>query len=301
VNPEPTATHHESIASLALRHGLALTGEVEVNDIGLDFRAAFADDESGRAWVLRIPRRPDVLPRAENEARVLRLIKDRLPVAVPDWQVFTPELIAYSRLPGTTAITVDPVTKQPTWNIDRESPAFARSFGHALGALHAVPPADAAAAGLNVSSPAEARRHVADEIDRVRREVGIGERLLSRWLAWLDDDTSWPPFTSLVHGDLYAGHVLVDGAARATGVLDRTEAEVGDPSADSVFHLMGFGEEGLGRLLAEYEAAGGKTWPGMRRHIGERLSASPVKYALFALASGLDEHLAAARAQLGLG
>jgi macrolide phosphotransferase len=250
---------------------------------------------------LRIPRRPDVLARAENEARALRLIKGRLPVAVPDWQVFTPELIAYPRLPGTTALTVDPVTKQPTWNIDKESPAFARSFGQALAALHAVPEADATAAGLKVSSPAEARRQVADEIDRVKREVGVADHLMSRWRAWLDDDTCWPPATSLIHGDLYAGHVLVDEASRATGMLDWTEAEVGDPSADFVFHLMGFGEEGLERLLAEYKAAGGKTWPGMRRHIGERLSANPVKYALFALASGLDEHLAAARAQLGVG
>lgn len=298
--PETAQPDPDAIAALARRHGLSLTGETEMNDIGLDFRVAFAADETSRAWVLRIPRRSDVLPRAENEARVLRLLKGRLPVAVPDWQIFTPELIAYPRLPGTTAMTIDPATRQPNWNIDRESPVFARSLGQALAALHGIPAAEAATAGLKVSSAEEVRRAFADEIDRVRREVGIGEALLSRWRAWLED-ASWPPFTALIHGDLYAGHVLVDGTSRATGMLDWTEAEVGDPATDFVFHLMGFGEDGLDRLLSEYEAAGGRTWPGMRHHIAERLSAAPVKYALFALTNGLDEHLTAARAQLGSG
>ena len=52
---------------------------IEVNELGVDFRTAFATDEAGMAWVLRVPRRPDVLPRAENEARALRLLKGRLP------------------------------------------------------------------------------------------------------------------------------------------------------------------------------------------------------------------------------
>ena len=153
------------------------------------------------------------------------------------------------------------------------------SLARTLAALHGIDPAEAAAAGLKVSSPEEARRAFADDLDRVKREVGIGEGLWRRWRAWLDDDTSWPPFTTLVHGDLYVGHVLVDEASRATGVLDWTEAEVSDPAIDFVCHLLVFGEDGLERLLADYEEAGGRTWPGMRGHIGERLSAFPVKYA----------------------
>jgi macrolide phosphotransferase len=186
------------------------------------------------------------------------------------------------------------VTKQPTWNIDRKSSVFARSFGQALAALHGVPDA----AGLKVSTPEEIRKTASDEIERVRKEVGVGVELDRRWQAWLDDD-SWPPFTALIHGDLYGAHVLVDDTSRATGILDWTEAEVADPAMDFVFHLMGFGESGLDQLLTEYEAAGGRTWSGMRRHIGERLSAVPVKYALFALTTASDEHLAAARVQLG--
>src|SRR3954469_15086794 len=84
---EVTPSDEETVAAIARRHGLALAGDIELNDLGLDFRAAFASDEGGTAWVLRIPRRLDVLPRAENEARVLGLVKRRLPVEVPDWWV----------------------------------------------------------------------------------------------------------------------------------------------------------------------------------------------------------------------
>lgn len=296
--PELTESDKATIATTARRHGVAVVGSVAVTDIGLDFRVAFVTDEEGREWVLRIPRRPDVLPRAEYEARVLRLLEGRLPVAVPDWRVFTPELIAYPRLPGTTALTTDPATGQPRWNIDKDSPLFTGSLASTLAALHGTAPAEAEAAGLKVSSPERVRRTAAEQIEQVRREIGIGEDLLRRWQAWLDDDASWPPFTMLVHGDLYAGHVLVDDAARATGVLDWTEAEVADSSVDFVFHLMALGEAGLERLLGEYEAVGGRTWPGLRGHVAERLSAVPVKYALFALAIGSDEHLAAAKTQL---
>lgn len=298
--PSERLPSEQEMASLALRHGIVLSGEIEVNDIGLDFRAAFATDERGVDWVLRIPRRPDVLPRAENEAKVLKLLKGRLPVAVPDWQVFTPELIAYPRIPGTTAVVVDPTSKEPTWKIDKESPTFLASFARALAALHGVDRDEAIAAGLKVSSPAEARRDFAADLERVKREIGVGEELWRRWNTWLDDDAAWPPFTTLIHGDLHVGHVVVDESSEATGILDWTEAEVSDPSIDFIFHLMGFGEDGLERLLADYEAAGGRTWPGMREQIRERLSAFPIKFGLFALTSGEDEMLEAARAQLGV-
>jgi macrolide phosphotransferase len=289
-----------TIQAIARRHGLTLFGEIERNELGLDFFAAFANDESGTPWAVRIPRRPDVLPRAQNEARVLELLKGRLPVAVPDWRIVSPEMIAYPKLVGTTAVTVDPETRVPTWNIDRQSAPFVESFAQALAAIHRIDPAEARAAGLKVSTPEESRREFAENLDRVTREIGVGQGQGRRWRAWLDDNDSWPPFSALVHGDLHVGHVVVDEASRATGILDWTEAEVSDPSIDFIFHLMGFGESGLDLLIAEYESAGGKTWPGLRRQAEERLAAFPVKYALFALKSGQDEHLAAVREQLGL-
>jgi len=63
----PAESDRATITMIAGRHGIAVAGNVEVNDVGLDFRVAFVTDQDGREWVLRIPRRPDVWPRAENE------------------------------------------------------------------------------------------------------------------------------------------------------------------------------------------------------------------------------------------
>lgn len=48
------------------------------------------------------------------------------------------------------------------------------------------------------------------------------------------DATGLPPpsRTLVLHGDLHARHVLVDGAGGATGVIDWGDVSAGDPSAD---------------------------------------------------------------------
>ncbi|EPB1316006.1 TPA: phosphotransferase, partial [Klebsiella pneumoniae] len=102
----------------------------------------------------------------------------------------------------------------------------------------------------------------------------------------------------VVHGDLYVGHVLIDNTERVSGMIDWSEARVDDPAIDMAAHLMVFGEEGLAKLLLTYEAAGGRVWPRLAHHIAERLAFGAVTYALFALDSGNEEYLAAAKAQL---
>lgn len=102
----------------------------------------------------------------------------------------------------------------------------------------------------------------------------------------------------LIHGDLYAGHVMVDAAGRATGIIDWTEARVGDPATDLAGHIRAFGDAALTDLVEGYRAAGGRTWPRIEEHCRKLNSASPVNYALYALATGDAEHRAAAQAQL---
>lgn len=291
----------DEIRKIAERHGIVLSGPLEIIETGLDFRVAMGDAEDGQAWVLRIPRREAVWFKAEREARVLRFLHGRLPVATPDWRVCSPALIAYPRLPFPTAVSVSAETGKPTWHIDKESSAFVESFAQALAALHTLKINEASAAiGNEMTVSSEPRHRFSEDLDRVKRELGIAEEVERPWRIWLDDDASWPAFTVLTHGDLHVGHVLVDEAHRAMGIIDWTEAEVGDPATDFKFHLMGFGEEGLDRLISKYEAAGGRTWPKIGSHVSARLSASPINYALFALETGNPEHLQEARRQLGL-
>ncbi len=287
----------DQVRALAARHGLRLEGRLSVNELGLDYRIVIGADEKGTRWVLRIPRREDVRQKVHKEAGFLSLLGRRLPFAVPDWRIVSPELIAYPMLTDSTALVVTPGA-EPRWVIDQASETFASTFAQALAALHAVPVEEARSAGMPVRTPAESRKALADDIDKVRRELTVSETLLTRWRRWLDDESYWPDFCVPVHGDLYVGHVLVDEGERVTGMIDWSEARVDDPSIDMTSHLMVFGEAGLARLLRDYEAAGGRTWRRIAEHAAERMAAYPVNYALFALETKNDEHLAAAKAQL---
>ena len=300
--PDQRGADDASIRELAARAGLHLTGPLSVNEVGLDYRVVIAAVEDGTRWVLRIPRREDVRAKVAAEARTLALLKRHLPFAVPDWRVATPELVAYPMLGDTTAMVVHPgPPPTPEWRIDPESGVFTDTLAAAIAALHAIHVAEAEAAGMRILSPDQARQQVADDVARVHAELGIGESLHRRWRSWLDDDPSWPDFTVPIHGDLYAGHVVVDATDRVTGMIDWSEARVDDPAIDMSGHLMAFGEPGLARLILAYQAAGGRTWPRMAHHVAERAAAFPIAYALFALQTRDEHHLAAARAQLSAG
>jgi macrolide phosphotransferase len=296
-HPPPAADTAE-LRALAARHGLHLEGELSINELGLDYRIAIAAAVGGTRWVLRIPRRADAAAKVDSEARILAMLRKHVPFAVPDWRIVTEELVAYPMLEDSTAIIVEPGSTTPHWVIAQDSERFGESFAVALAKLHAVPVAAAEAAKMLVRTPAQARQKVADDIDRVRRELAVHDERLKRWQRWLDDDTSWPDFCAVVHGDLYVGHVLVDEAERVTGMIDWSECCVDDPTIDMTSHLMVFGEAGLAKLIGAYEAAGARVWPRIAHHVTERLAVSPVTYALFGLDSGHEDHLAAAKEQL---
>lgn len=290
----------DDVLKLAARHGLNLTSDLTFNEQGLDFRVVFAKDQGGQSWVLRIPRRTDVLPKMEYEAKVLKLVKRRLPVQVPDWQVCTSDLVAYPYLSDKTALTFDAETYAVTWNIDQHSDAYIDSFAEVLVALHQTPVADAVAAGITHATPEMARKNFLAHLERVKSELGMSQELETQWRRWLDDDRLWPSFSVLVHGDLYAGHVTADANSRVSGVIDWTEAEVSDPSIDFAGHLSAFSPESLEKLVAAYARAGGQTWPTMVAHITARHAASPIRYGLFAIVTKNQAHITAAKAQLGV-
>jgi macrolide phosphotransferase len=298
-DPKSTeAAEDSSIRECARRHGLDLVGKLNINELGLDFRVVTASDRDGRSWVLRIPRRGDMIDKIERENRILSLLRPRLPFAVPDWRIVSAELVAYPELPGPTAISVNATTQEVTWNIDEDSAVFVASLGRALAALHAIPAPEAIEGGLRAATPDEMRERVTHDIALVKSAFAIEANLERRWRAWLDDDASWPQHAVVVHGDLYAGHVLVHPRGEVTGMIDWSEAEFSDPSIDFTSHLLLCGEGGLTRLIESYANAGGRTWDQMARHIAERLTLTPLRYALFALETREPVHLDAAKAQL---
>ena len=288
----------EEIFELARRHGLSLHGKLEVNEIGLDFRVLKARDTQSVFWGLRVPRRQDAAERIEREARILSWLSSNLPFKIPDWRVASPELVAYPWMADDTAIDVDASTHAITWHVDRTSVTYAYTLGEALASLHGVSLTAAESTGLPNPTIDEVRRDLLRDLDIVTSSFDVQPKWRDRVRAWIDDDSTWPSCCKFIHGDLYAGHVLVNKDQQVTGMIDWSEAGIGDPGLDFVGHLQLFGDKGLSNLLKHYERCGGYVWPTLDRHTTERMAAGPLKYAMFALRSKDPTHSDTAAKQL---
>jgi macrolide phosphotransferase len=80
----------QEVLELAHKHNLTIQeGSLQFNESGLDFQVVLATDTNGERWILRLPRRPDVLTSVDKEKRTLELIAPLLCVEVPRWTVCT--------------------------------------------------------------------------------------------------------------------------------------------------------------------------------------------------------------------
>jgi aminoglycoside phosphotransferase (APT) family kinase protein len=268
-----------------------------LDEAGFNCLVCHAVDEAGRPWILRAPRRADMAEKFASEAHVLRLVRDRLPVRVPDWQIYTPTLIGYPRLAGTPVVTVE--ATGPVWRgVDRQAPSSSllTFFGQLLASLQAISPEDPAAEAVTRTTIAAERQALGRTLDAVRTALAPSDRLWAHWQRWLADDASWPTHTALVHGDLHPGHWLLEESQsnglleehRITGLLDWTEARFADPSIDFAMLFGRFGEPALRVIVQAFADAGGRTFPSLVRHAQERWSVFPVFGAEWALHAGND-------------
>ncbi len=278
----------EDILDAARRHGLDVAADPEdFDNSGLDFAVVHARAPDGTLWVLRAPRRPDVFAESQVEASVLSLVRGRLPVAVPEWRVHAPDLIAYPRLTGEPAWSYRP-GHGVVWNgIDPASPpdALVDSLARTLAAMQTLD------GGAPVVSIAEVREELARGIADTTKLLAVPDALQDRWRRWLDDEGMWPAAPRFVHGDLHPGHMLIDAERRVVGILDWTTARITDPSVDFAMFLGCFGRPAFDRLLARFRAHGGEAWPRFEAHVTERWAAYAVYVAMWAEKTGSEAAL----------
>lgn len=292
--------NEKDILKLAADHGLILDGKMNFNEMGLDFKVGFAHDESGNPWLLRIPRRSDLAEEIELEKRILELVAKTLSVQVPDWKIASPQLVAYPLLNGKPALTYDELTYEVTWNMDKESSQYVDTLAKVLVQLHQISSVEAANRGIKVMTASELKTEIIERLYLVKSELGMSQALERRYNEWLENDALWPEFTSFIHGDLYAGHILTHQDGVVSGIIDWTTAHVGDISLDFSGHATVFGEESMRSLIEAYEKYGGRTWPRLFDQALERAAAAPLAYGAFAIESKDDKHIQGAKAQLGV-
>lgn len=269
------------VLDVARAHQLHLDPtSLSVIEMGMDFRVVMATDTAGRRWVLRIPRYLSVMKRAAPEAEILTVVARHLSVEVPDWQIHTFDLIAYPLLPGIPGVELTEAG-EPIWNVDVSSPDYVESLAGVLLQLHSIPVEEVAATGITIHTPAQVREAWQVDLDTVSTHFTIDDELLHRWRAWVEDDSYWPRHSVLTHGEIYAGHTLVEDEV-ITGVIDWTTAQVGDPARDLMMQQLSGTPESFELLLETYVRGGGQIWPRIREHCVEMASASPVGFALYA-------------------
>jgi aminoglycoside phosphotransferase (APT) family kinase protein len=197
----------------------------------------------GGRYAFRFPRRRIAVPLIVREIAILPRIAPHLPLAIPApvfvgmaSEAYPWPFAGYPLIRGATACSV-PLSED-------ERLRLAAPLGRFLGALHGIDPAPLVELGL---PPDEIAR-----LDHAKRVQIVGERLPSlaaagaidadAFMAWF---RSHPPQTiadakrTLVHGDLYARHVLVDDARLPTGVIDWGDVHLGDPALDiAIAHSM---------------------------------------------------------------
>lgn len=272
------------------------------NESGLDFQVVFAKDIDEKEWVLRLPRRDDVMQNTQLEKKILDVINEQVSFEAPKWEIYEQDLIAYQKLNGVPMGTIDHEIQNYVYELDiNQIPiCFYDSLAKILVDLHRVSLEKVEQVSLPVLTVKEIREDMKQRMDKVKEVIGVSEILWNRWQTWLNEDELWPEQVGFIHGDVHPGHILINSNNEAIGLIDWTEGRVSDISNDFIVFYKLFNEDGLELILAAYKKAGGYVWPKMKEHIIELASAYPIAIAEFALKSQLEDFMEYAKFELGV-
>ncbi len=233
-------------------------------------------------WVFRFPRTAADAHQLEREFALLPALSTRLPVHIPRYD-FRGEwggmpFGGYRRLEG------EPLRHTDT----RPDQELARALGELLTALHAFPTEMAASRWREDDPPAAwLRQHRAFQAECAERAFPVltprdrivASELFNRFNSALGKEGAG---LALAHCDLGLEHVLCDDG-QVTGVIDWSDAAIGDPAIDFAGILGDAGAGWLHLVLEYYDRPTGA-------HFGERIkyyhAVAPLHDLLYGLQTG---------------
>jgi aminoglycoside phosphotransferase (APT) family kinase protein len=188
------------------------------------------------ANVFRFPRRQFAVQFMEAEIRVMPWLGSRLTVAVPvpRWigrptTEYPSPFAGYSLISGRTACSFALDATQRS--------ALARPLAHFLAALHGTNAAEAARHGAEPDRIA--RLNLGPRLPEARADLAFlaTQNIVSDVEPYLSILDGWPTgyiprADTVVHGDLYARHLLLDDHRNLAGVIDWGDVHRGDPASD---------------------------------------------------------------------
>jgi aminoglycoside phosphotransferase (APT) family kinase protein len=193
-----------------------------------------------RAIVFRFPRKPETARLLETEASALPVIGPLVPLAIPrpEWIAgpgddFPWPFVGHRLVPGRTACGAH--------LSDEDRHRAAPLLGAFLARLHAIPATAVDVPGDTIARTdfALRRKLIMERLDVLRSNGLIDDP--SRWLRLFHsfDAPAPAPTATLVHGDLYVRHLIVDEANSLPGVIDWGDVHAGDAAVD-IMLLFGF-------------------------------------------------------------
>jgi aminoglycoside phosphotransferase (APT) family kinase protein len=205
----------------------------------------------GEQWILRFPRRADRVPWLRREIDILATVSETLGRMVPRFeligepsQAFGYPFVGYRRLPGVGA------DQRPV------GANLASEIGALLTAVHRVDPRriPPTPAGWEDEPWLELRTALAAAAPAVDRVLGPSLRgLAAPYLAGLVPVPAQQGQRRFIHNDICPEHVLVDqDLGSLTGLIDFTDAMVGDPVLDFVGLIGIGGYDFIARVVACY-------------------------------------------------
>jgi len=229
-DPEQTIEPDEALAIIGEQFPTLKPQKIALLGVGWDNTAYLIND----VWVFRFPRREIAVALMEAESALLPKIAPLLPLPIPtpEWigtpgEGFPWPFAGYRYLKGSTACRM-----QLT---DKERFALAEPIAQFLVVLHSLPvqhypllPTDTIER-LKVGRMMKGLKGRLEELyllGKIEHKEPFLERLGS------EDDYIKPTAFTLVHGDFYARHLLVDKRSQLTGVIDWGDIHRGDPAVD---------------------------------------------------------------------
>jgi aminoglycoside phosphotransferase (APT) family kinase protein len=250
---------------IASQFPLVSLGRIAPFGNGWDNTAFLVDD----TFVFRFPRRRVAIPLLEREIALLPLLVSHVPLVIPvpclvgvRTTDYPSPFAAYRLIRGATAgsLILAPEVRA----------GLAAPLGAFLRALHAIDPAPFLDRGLPFDELGRLDHEKRLALTRERLRAHEADGVAGRWLrllTWLEEHPPVAPPADerrLVHGDLYARHVILDSDARPVGVIDWGDIHFGDPALDIAIAFLLMPAQAHAAFRAAYGAIDERTWNAAR-------------------------------------
>jgi len=228
-------------------HSIHMLGE------GMDSRAFLVNDRD----VFRFPKSPEVAKQLKVELALLPLLKDVLPLPIPDFRFkgeFGSDKLLFAGYPQLRGLSLgsDILHRMP----EAQQFRFVRSLVDFFVSLHAFPVPVAQRCGVKtknmremyIQDLVEARSVVFPLLDTLHTK-----RIEGWYEEYLTDSHNFAYEPTVLHADLSPDHILFDpNSSKITGILDFGDVCIGDPDYDLMWMYEDYWGEPFVRLMLRW-------------------------------------------------